>query len=196
MRRFSICLILLAGWFASKSVASPVVSGKGFYSATVLLIRHAEKPETGTGLSPEGQQRALAYVNYFKSFTIDAKPVRISALYAAADSSESRRSRLTLQPLSRALKIAINSSYKNMNFASLVNAMRARPGGRVSVVCWHHGTMPDLVRALGGDPAKLLPKGEWPDSVYGGIIVLRYDSQGQLVEATYRNENLMPSDSE
>src|SRR6266699_3494061 len=41
-------------------------------NATVLIIRHAEKPETGKHLSPAGVSRAQAYVSYFKSLRIDS----------------------------------------------------------------------------------------------------------------------------
>ena len=43
----------------------------GLSDATVLIIRHAEKPPTGAGLSRAGEQRAQAYVQYFKDFTVD-----------------------------------------------------------------------------------------------------------------------------
>ena len=35
--------------------------------STVLLIRHAEKPDSGKGLSPMGQARADGYAAYFPS---------------------------------------------------------------------------------------------------------------------------------
>jgi hypothetical protein len=36
-------------------------------SATIFLVRHGEKPDSGTGLSPAGQARADAYVKYFQN---------------------------------------------------------------------------------------------------------------------------------
>jgi len=38
-------------------------------NATIYLIRHAEKPPSGKGLSPAGQARANAYVQYFQNLT-------------------------------------------------------------------------------------------------------------------------------
>ncbi|CAN5615713.1 hypothetical protein BH09VER1_BH09VER1_22180 [soil metagenome] len=191
-----LCLALILAVFSFVPASSGKVAnlGKGLNSATILIIRHAEKPDIGTGLSPAGQQRASAYVKYFKNFMIDAAPVRISALYAAADSSESRRSRLTLQPLSQALRLGINTSYKNLQFPSLVTAIKSKPAGLVSLICWHHGTIADLIKALGGDPAQLLPDGKWRDRVYDATIVLRYDKLGNLIDARYLNQNLMPGD--
>ncbi len=169
--------------------------GKGLNSATVLIIRHAEDPDSGTGLSPTGQQRAVAYVKYFKTFTIDSSPIRIAALYAAADSSASRRSRLTLQPLSQSLGIAISATFKDEKYAGLAAAIRTRPAGQTMIICWHRETIPGLVQALGGDPKQLFPDGLWPHGVFNGTIVLRYDKVGKLIDASYRKQNLMLGDS-
>ena len=47
------------------------VSSSGLKNAVILVIRHAEEPDDGDGLSSAGQARANAYANYFKTFTID-----------------------------------------------------------------------------------------------------------------------------
>src|SRR5215475_11683247 len=70
--------------------------------ATILIIRHAEKPEIGTGLSSEGQARAESYVKYFQNFSFKSEAVQLDYLVAADDSDHSQRSRLTLEPLGRA----------------------------------------------------------------------------------------------
>ncbi|HUD83961.1 MAG TPA: hypothetical protein VMQ67_10685, partial [Candidatus Saccharimonadales bacterium] len=74
----------------------------GLKDAVVLVIRHAEKPENGKALSPEGVERAKAYVHYFQSFQVYGKPLKLDSLFAASDSKKSIRPRLTLEPLSRA----------------------------------------------------------------------------------------------
>src|SRR5437773_1078826 len=71
-------------------------------NATVLIIRHAEKPETGKHLSPGGVRRAQAYVGFFKSLRLDSHPVKIDHLFAAHESKNSDRPRETLLPLSNA----------------------------------------------------------------------------------------------
>lgn len=195
MKCFPLVLALAVLALVPKGLGNALPTGKGLNSATVLIIRHAEDPDSGSGLSPAGQQRAVAYVNYFKTFTIDSNPIRIAALYAAADSSVSRRSRLTLQPLSQALHLAISATFKDEKFAGLATAIRARPAGQTMVICWHRETIPGLVQALGGDPAQLWPDGKWPHGVFGGTVVLRFDKVGKLIEASYRNQNLMPGDS-
>ena len=51
--------------------------------ATIWIIRHAEKPAAGAGLSSEGQERAKAYVRYFQNLRLDSLPARLDYLVAA-----------------------------------------------------------------------------------------------------------------
>jgi len=64
------------------------------------------------------------------------------------------------------------------------------------LIAWHHGEIPNLVQALGADPGKLFPEGKWPASVFGWVIELRFDHNGQVIpEATKCiHEHLMPDD--
>jgi hypothetical protein len=156
------------------------------------------RPESGPELSPQGAQRAEAYVNYFKNFQIDSQPLKLDWLFAAADSKNSHRPRLTLTPLSRALQMRLDTRFKDKDFQSLADDIRSTPHGKHILVCWHHGAIPDLVRALGADPGQLVPGGKWPGSVFGWLIELRYDHDGRLLAGKCQriNEHLMPDDSQ
>src|ERR1700704_3991187 len=88
------CLFVVVLFASTRTLAAD--SQDGPKDAVVLIIRHAEKPDTGPGLSPSGQQRAEAYKDYFKNFTVDSKPLRVDAIFAAKDSKESERPRLTV----------------------------------------------------------------------------------------------------
>jgi len=70
-------------------------------NATVLIIRHAEKPESGKHLSPAGVRRAQAYVDFFNSFTLNSHLVKVDHLFAAKKSKNSDRPSETLLPLSK-----------------------------------------------------------------------------------------------
>jgi hypothetical protein len=148
--------------------------------AVILVIRHAEKPESGVELAPTGFQRADAYVNYFKTFQIDGQPLKLDHLFAAADSKNSHRPHLTLAPLSRALKLPLDLRFKDKHSETLGEELRARPHGQNMLICWHHTAIPDLLRALGADPDKLLPDGKWPPDVFNWVLELRYDHYGKL----------------
>jgi hypothetical protein len=167
----------------------------GLKNTVVLIIRHAEKPDFGSGLSAAGEERAQAYVNYFQNFLMDSNRLTLDYLFSAADSKESLRPRLTLEPLSKAMELKMDSRFKNKQFLELAHEIQNQAHGKNILICWHHGEIPQLLRALGADPAKLLPNGKWPDAVFGWLIQLRYDANGHLMESKCINENLLPADA-
>src|SRR5215472_9834362 len=64
---------------------------EGPKNSVILIIRHAENPANGHGLSPRGEERAKAYKNYFQTFTADGKRLEPNAIIVAADSKQSHR---------------------------------------------------------------------------------------------------------
>ena len=157
-------------------------------NAVILVIRHAEKPAKGDGLAPAGKARAKAYVNYFKNYTVDGQAFKLDHLFAAADSKQSHRARLTLKPTSKKLGLAIDCQFEDEQFQKLADEIRTKLQGKNILICWHHGEIPQLVQGLGADSDQLLRKGKWPDAVYDWVIELRYDSNGRLVGARRINE--------
>ena len=177
-------LALSASLFAKKHDGS----ADGLKNAVILVIRHAEKPDSGDGLSPAGQERAKAYVDYFKNFTVDSKPLKLDYLFSAADSKVSQRPRLTLEPLSKALGLTIDGQFDETKFQKLADEIRSQPHGQHILICWHHGEIPQLIQALGADPGKLFPKGKWPDEVFNWLVELRFDANGHLTKASRGSE--------
>jgi broad specificity phosphatase PhoE len=171
---------------------------EGPKNAVVLIIRHAEDPADGHGLSPRGEERAEAYKNYFLNFTIDSKRREPDAVLVAKDSKQSHRPRLTVEPFAKAAKLPIDSSIGNKQPADLAALLRANYQGKVILICWHHGQIPALLRALGAAPETLLPNGKWPKTVYDWVIMASFDENGRLVpESTRRiSEHLLPGDSQ
>jgi hypothetical protein len=188
--------VALALLFFAVCPTAPAQDGAGLKDAVVLVIRHAEKPEVGAELSPEGVERAMAYVHYFETLEVNSTPLKLNALFAARDSKHSIRPRLTLEPLSRALNIPLDCTFKDKEPESLARELESRPHGTNILICWHHEQIPDLLRALGADPGALLPEGRWPGHVYGWVIQLRYDHQGRLQPAECKRikEDLRPGD--
>ena len=166
--------------------------------SAVLIIRHAENPAGGHGLSPRGEQRAEAYKDYFKNFTFDSKQLRPDVIVAAKDSKQSHRPRLTVEPFAKAETLPINTRFGSNESDHLAAALRTTEQGKTVLVCWRHGVIPDLLRALGAKPKKLLPNGKWPDPVYDWVILLRFDQDGHLIPAGTKriNEHLLPGDSQ
>ncbi len=162
-------------------------------NAVILIIRHAEKPDAGHTLSAAGDARAQAYVDYFKNYQVDGRPLKLDCLFATKDSGNSHRPRLTLEPFAKALGLKIDSRFSNDQFQQLAQEIQSHPSGTNILICWHHGNIPQLVRALGADPKKILPNGKWPDDEFGWLIQLRYDANGHLSDSKRINENLPPA---
>jgi hypothetical protein len=180
--------------------------------AVILIVPQAEQGPRSIGLtssgpararafvtyelSSEGAARAQAYVNYFKNFPADGQPMKLDCLIAAGDANGNACPRLTLLPLSRACGLAIDGRYKDREVLELARELQTRPHGRVILIAWNHREIPDLLRALGTDPAQVLPGGVWPDAVACWAIQLTCEAQGRVTEAICLNENLLPQDSD
>jgi hypothetical protein len=192
VRAIRTCLFVAS--FAPFAVAD---AQEGPKNAVVLIIRHAEDAGTGHGLSPRGQERAEAYKNYFLNFTVDSKRQEPDTVLVAADSKQSHRPRLTVEPFANVAKLPIDSRFGNKQPADLAAELRANYQGKVVLVCWHHGQIPALLRALGAAPETLLPNGKWPKDVYDWVIMVGFDENGRLIpEGTKRiSEHLLEGDS-
>lgn len=192
-------LMLLATFAVPQAEARPhlnrvvIAASAGLSNDTILVIRHAEKPADGSGLTPTGLQHAAAYVHYFRTYTISGKSLQLDDLFAAGDSKKSIRPRLTLEPLSQALGLPLQTQYKQDDYAQLVAGLKTLGPGKEVLICWHHKRIPDLLTELGADPAQLLPNGTWPDEQYSWVIQLRYDKYGNLISGLTRriDENLI-----
>jgi hypothetical protein len=166
--------------------------------AVVLIIRHAENGGPGRDLAPRGHARAEAYKNYFLNFTVDSKRLEPAVIFAAKDSKQSHRPRLTVEPFAKAAKLRIDAHFGNNQSAELAAALRTTEQRKVILISWRHGDIPDLLRALGAKPEDLLPRGKWPGSVYDWVILLSYDQDGRLIAGSTKriNEHLLPGDSQ
>jgi broad specificity phosphatase PhoE len=180
--------------------ALPVIAHaqEGPKNSVILIIRHAENPANGHGLSPRGEERAKAYKNYFLNFTVDSKRQEPNAIVVAADSKHSHRPRLTVQPFAKAANLPIDNRFANKQPAGLAAELRANYQGKTVLVCWHHGQIPALLRALGAAPQTLLPNGKWPRDVYDSVIMVSFDENGRVIpESTKRiTEHLLQGDSQ
>lgn len=158
-------------------------------NATILLIRHAEKPASGDDptLAVPGQERAQAYVIYFQHYASGATPLTIGYLFAAANSDQSQRPTLTIAPLAGALKLPVDARHADKDYQKVADDLlqNAKYDSATTLVCWHHGEVLALAAALGVAPGQLpasacWPPGPWPGDVYGWVLQLVYDASGAL----------------
>ena len=179
---FAVCL---TGIFAPSVGAKPPVDPAVSKNTVILLIRHAEKPDSGTGLAPDGEKRAQAYVSFFSPYHLGAQPLTIDALFAATDSEGSARPRLTITPLSTALKLPLNTGFDGKGYDRLAKHLRADEyKGKTVVICWKHGEILDLAQALGVKaeelPASAHWPAEWPIDQYDWLLQIVRDEAGAI----------------
>ncbi len=155
----------------------------GLAGDTLLIVRHAEKPDSGPGLAPAGEARAKAYADYFAHLQLDGAPVKIDTIIASSDSENSSRPRLTVTPFSQASGIKIQQPFPDKEVKALAHWLAAGTPNRTILIGWHHGKLPKLLRELGANSEELVPGGVWPEDTYNWLIVLKYDSNGNLSEA-------------
>ena len=189
--------LVISVLFAS-TLTLTAYSQDGPKNSVVLIIRHAEDPANGHGLSPRGKERAEAYENYFQNFTVDGKRREPEAVLVAADSKQSHRPRLTVEPFAKAAKLPIDNRFANKQPADLAAELRANYQGKVILICWHHGQIPAVLRALGAAPETLLPNGKWPRDVYDWVIMVGFDENGHVIPQSTRRitEHLLQNDSQ
>ncbi|MBK8049242.1 MAG: flagellar basal body-associated protein FliL [Anaerolineales bacterium] len=165
-------------------------------NSTVILIRHAEKPEDASdfNLAPAGRARAHAYVAYFQNLALDGQPIQIRRMVAAADSAESQRPKLTVMPLALATNLEIHDRHADSDYAALATHVLSHPkyDNADTLICWHHGYIVELAHALGAPEGELPAK--WPDDVYGWLLALHFDADGKVARFTFINESLMHGD--
>ena len=175
---------LLLLWLISAIISAPCQKpSPPLANAVILIIRHGEKPEEGTGLTTLGQHRADAYVSYFEHYKVGGKPFKVDRIIATKDTKKSYRERLTVEPLAKTLHEDIDLRFKNADVEDLAKDLKSHFYGHQFLICWHHGEIPDLLQAFGADPAKFLPGGVWPKDTFDWVIELHFDASGNLMPA-------------
>jgi len=191
MKRLISCLALSA--LGLLSALNTPTSARADSATTrpsvILIIRHAEKPESDDdpNLTSKGYERAKALAEVIpKHFCTP------DFIWATARSKHSNRPFETVTPLAKALHLTILNQYADADFAKLAHDLLTDPtyGGKTILVCWHHGEIPKLAAALG---AKDAPSA-WNPKVFDRVWVLRFvngDVQFQDLP-----QKALPGDSE
>jgi hypothetical protein len=194
MSRLVFCCAVVLTWTLSSAVAVAKdrdLASTNMAGATILIIRHAEKPTSGSGLSPAGNKRAAAYAVYFNPFDAGSNRSFVpDMLVASRGTTKSDRPELTLKPLSDAIGLPIDTHFTNHDVKNLAETLRSTPHGKHVLIAWHHGRIGRLINALGGDSCEVLPKCEWPGKIYDWVIELNFGKHGRLVDERRITENL------
>jgi hypothetical protein len=154
----------------------------------ILIVRHAEKNDDKSDihLNPRGYARAAALPTLF--------PARFDTpefLFASTQSAHSNRPVETITPLARALRLKIDNTFANEDYALLARHVLLTPvyAGRTVLICWHHGNIPALARALGIADAPT----PWPETQFDRVWRIAFaDGAPALTDLPQR---LLPGDS-
>ena len=142
--------------------------------ANVVIIRHAEKPESGHILSPEGEKRALLIVDYVIK-SQDMKAVGLPNFIFASnpkDEESSVRSIQTVTPLAKALKLTINTNYVADDYKKMVAEILSNPiyNQKNIFIAWGHKKIDKIAKKLG---VTNYPD-EWSDDDYDSVWIVNY----------------------
>ena len=97
----------------------------------------------------------------------------------------------TFTPLARALHLRLNSNIPDAGYALLAREILSNHqyDGREVMICWHHGKIPALARALGVVNAPKSRSG----AVFDRVWRIRYSDGGFTLENL--PQRLLPGDS-
>ena len=113
-------------------------------------------------------------------------------LIATKQSKGSNRPVETITPLANVLHETIDSRFNDKEFDQLAQDVLTNPqyAGKVLLISWHHGKIPDLAKALG---AKDVPE-KWGDDVFDRVWEIDYKNG----TATWHDlpEHALPGDSD
>ena len=154
---------------------------------TILIIRHAEKPEPGgdSGVDPTGApdprsltvrgwQRAGAWAELFvpalgQKSTLPTPTAMFASAPKRHHGSKSRREEETITALAKKLGRAIDLDFTKGEEDDLAVAIAEI--GPVTLVCWWHDDIPTISRALAPD-LKDIPV-VWPGDRFNVIFQFR-----------------------
>ncbi len=159
--------------------------------ATILIIRHAEKLTDGRlDLSETGFKRAALLPKLFLPTGVRPDLPMPQVLFATHQSKHSNRPVETITPLSEALHLPISHDIMDDDYPELAKLLLSgQYAGKVVLVSWHHGKIPQLAQVLGVEP----PYAKWPDEQFDRVW--RIDYMGGKATIKDLPQSLMPGDS-
>lgn len=183
-------LVALLCLIAPQVHSAPAVAAKG--PRIVMIIRHAEKPdETGGVKDPDLSKAGFARADALAK-VIPANFPKPDFLFATKRSKGSNRPVETITPLSKAVHEEISAEFKDEEFDKLAKLILNddKYAGKVVLIAWHHGKIPELAKALGATDA---PE-KWNSETFDRVWEISYEN-GQ---ASFKDvpQKAMPGDEE
>jgi hypothetical protein len=94
------------------------------------------------------------FTAHYQQVPVKGSAQRFSAphyIFATQASKHSKRPIETVTPLATALNVPLNDGFadKDASIQKMTNAILNDFPGEIILVCWHHGEIPDIAKALG-----------------------------------------------
>lgn len=164
----------------------------------IVLLRHGEEPKDDTinHLSEAGYIRAKLLPKLFKTNPVLKELGTPVALFAAGakNKDSSIRSIETLVPLSLALEIPINDSFKRDDFRALSEDINNNPAydDKVVVVVWQHKILTEIAEKVGLKKPPI-----YPSSRYDRIWVVTFSGGKKSSKGVLQDlpQMLLPGDT-
>lgn len=152
------CLLVLAAALLAVVSAEP----------TVYLIRHGEKPDSGDGLSTQGEERAQCLRSVFGA----SSSFDIGYIMAQTPKSDGSRQRPldTVTPLAEDLNITVDTSCSRGDESCVKDVVDDYSGSGNILICWEHDELQKIAKKLGADDVDA-----YPDDHYDLIWTDPYD---------------------
>lgn len=140
--------------------------------AQVIMIRHAEKPDSGNGLSKKGFQRAAALVPFFTLQPANFPLQRPVAIFAMCTSKNHQTTRpvQTVSSLATALGVELITAYTYGSYPQMVKDINSNSAydGKTILICWAHDNMQKIAAEFGVKNAPVFP------TVYDRIWLINF----------------------
>jgi hypothetical protein len=182
---------LLLAFLLFFALLSSASAQNGQPPATILIIRHAEKLTDGQkDLSEAGFKRAAELPKLFTGTTARPDLPVPQVLIATHESAHSKRPVETITPLSKSLNLRIDDSIMDDDYPVLAKELLSgKYAGKIVLVSWHHGKIPQLAEALGVKP----PYQKWPDEQFDRVWRIDYKNGKAAIQDL--PQHLMQGDS-
>lgn len=105
-------------------------------------------------LSCELLRKAQEFRGNYRQIPLKGKAARFQApnyIFATQESKHSDRPVETVTPTGTALNLPINDGFrdKDVDIKKMISAILNDYPGKIILICWHHGKIPDVAKALG-----------------------------------------------
>lgn len=99
-------------------------------------------------------QHASGFAGEYQEVPVKGSAPRFRApnhIFATQASKQSKRPQETVTPLSTALKVPLNDGFTDneASIQKMTNSILNDYPGEIVLVCWHHGMIPEIAKALG-----------------------------------------------